>query len=75
MAKLSIEFFDLVDIEKIHGQFGMDELYKTAEEVINEGGRVEIAMEYTNAPKDVLRTLKTIEEAKKFFKQNWLSAK
>ena len=70
MVKLSIEFIDLFDFERRHGQFGMDELYKTAEEVISEGGRVEIAREYVNAPKDVLCTITTIEEAKKFFKQS-----
>ncbi len=69
MAKLSIEFFTLDGIKKHQGQFGMDEIYKTAKEVINKGGKVEITMEYTNAPTEVICTLSTMEDAKRFFKQ------
>ena len=67
--KLSIEFLTLGSIIKSYGQFGFDEIYKLAEETIEKGGSIEITMEYENAPKEVLRTITSIDEAKQFFRQ------
>jgi NAD(P)H-flavin reductase len=69
MVKLTIEFFTLDSILKVYDQYGMDEIYKLAEQTINEGGQVEVNMEYTNSEPDVLCVLSTLDEAKKFFKQ------
>ena len=69
MQKLTIEFFTLDEIIKDLGQYGLDDIYKIAKETIEKGGRVEITMEYENAPKDVLRVLSTLDEVKEFFHQ------
>lgn len=64
-----IDTENLESLLQRYGQFGLDQLYITAKESVESGGSVDIVQEYINAPPHTLKTLKSMEEIKEFFKQ------